>query len=561
MAPDDLSQPSASARSSILPRSIARAIVEMRRAMAGPLTAADLTVLTGVPQRTLRRHFMTFVGHGPLEHYRQMRLAAVREALLAYGGDGASVTEVAAAFGFMHLGRFSSAYRIRFGERPSATVARARAATQPPITGRAPTIEPRLLTGSATEDVAPLSLPSGWRLVPALAVLPFRTATGLMEDRAFAEGLAEHLAAALARTRDVAIHVARPAVAGAATSARAVGARYGLTGHLSRPRERCLRIILRLVDQAAADRTLWGDAFDGGADDLLALEDRIVAAVLRAIRPGIEAAETERAQRRPVQDLTARDLVLRAFPILLANDRTSLRDALGPLEQAIELDPDDPVPVALLAYCRMALVNQCAAPDPEAEAARAGQLADRAAALDPVGNAWVLTARGAVATLARRSEEADALLSRARAVDPQFAWAWQRSGCLDARSSIRAEAALRAFRRALWLRIPKAATPTCLAGIGTAHFQIQQYDPAVRAVERAYARNPMATWMNVLLVGGHIGRGDRGAARAPLERLRRGCPYTTAGRLIGWLPQDRDGLPPALLARLPDELAALGLRD
>lgn len=53
-----------------------------------------------------------------------MRLARVRDALLAADPVGASVTAAATAWGFTHLGRFSEAYRRRYGELPSVTLRR-----------------------------------------------------------------------------------------------------------------------------------------------------------------------------------------------------------------------------------------------------------------------------------------------------------------------------------------------------------------------------------------------------------------------------------------------------
>jgi len=53
------------------------------------------------------------------------RLHHVRRDLLA-ARPGARVGDIAAAWGFSHLGRFAAAYRRRFGEPPSATLRAAR---------------------------------------------------------------------------------------------------------------------------------------------------------------------------------------------------------------------------------------------------------------------------------------------------------------------------------------------------------------------------------------------------------------------------------------------------
>jgi AraC-like DNA-binding protein len=53
---------------------------------------------------------------------RQARLDAAHRCLRQ---GGQTVTEVAYAHGFEHLGRFSAYYRERFGELPSVTAAQA----------------------------------------------------------------------------------------------------------------------------------------------------------------------------------------------------------------------------------------------------------------------------------------------------------------------------------------------------------------------------------------------------------------------------------------------------
>jgi AraC-like DNA-binding protein len=59
-----------------------------------------------------------------MKFLRDVRLDAVR-ARLADRDAPSTVAEAAVEFGFGHLSRFSQAYRRRFGENPSQTLARA----------------------------------------------------------------------------------------------------------------------------------------------------------------------------------------------------------------------------------------------------------------------------------------------------------------------------------------------------------------------------------------------------------------------------------------------------
>jgi transcriptional regulator GlxA family with amidase domain len=70
-----------------------------------------------------------FKRHGeasPLAYARHQRLQAahlaLRTAARAGGAARASVTDVALAHGFVHMGRFSAQYRAQFGCLPSETL-------------------------------------------------------------------------------------------------------------------------------------------------------------------------------------------------------------------------------------------------------------------------------------------------------------------------------------------------------------------------------------------------------------------------------------------------------
>ncbi|MFA5609961.1 MAG: helix-turn-helix transcriptional regulator, partial [Alcaligenes sp.] len=63
--------------------------------------------------------FREHLGVAPMARLKQMRLKAARQYLQQ---GGMSVTEVALACGFTHLGQFSADYRHSYGERPSETL-------------------------------------------------------------------------------------------------------------------------------------------------------------------------------------------------------------------------------------------------------------------------------------------------------------------------------------------------------------------------------------------------------------------------------------------------------
>ena len=84
----------------------------------------DLCRFTGVSLRSLQRCFAEYFQVSPSEFIRARRLDAARQDLLAAASPNQTVTSVALASGFTHLGRFSVDYREHFGELPRETLAK-----------------------------------------------------------------------------------------------------------------------------------------------------------------------------------------------------------------------------------------------------------------------------------------------------------------------------------------------------------------------------------------------------------------------------------------------------
>ncbi|MGO4690144.1 AraC family transcriptional regulator [Glaciibacter sp. 2TAF33] len=104
--------------------SVSEAVDLMRARPAHAWTTAELAAASSTSVRSLQENFRRSVGTSPMRYLRDFRLEQVHKELVATEPGAATVTEVAARWGFVHLGRFAAAYRQRFGERPSDTISR-----------------------------------------------------------------------------------------------------------------------------------------------------------------------------------------------------------------------------------------------------------------------------------------------------------------------------------------------------------------------------------------------------------------------------------------------------
>ena len=103
-----------------------RAAEEYIRANAHlSLSLGDICMAAGVNSRTLQHSFQRKRSLSPMQFLRQLRLERVRAELL-HPDPTTTVTAAASRWGFLHFGRFAAEYHARFGEKPSATLQRAR---------------------------------------------------------------------------------------------------------------------------------------------------------------------------------------------------------------------------------------------------------------------------------------------------------------------------------------------------------------------------------------------------------------------------------------------------
>jgi len=110
-----------------------RAIEAIRYADLTTLELGGLCAAAGVSARALEYAFRKNLGVSPGVFIRQLRLHALRRALLASAAGESTVTDLAYHLGFTQLGRLAAHYRSVFGEPPSSTLARPFPGDYPPF--------------------------------------------------------------------------------------------------------------------------------------------------------------------------------------------------------------------------------------------------------------------------------------------------------------------------------------------------------------------------------------------------------------------------------------------
>ena len=116
-----------------------------------------------------------------------------------------------------------------------------------------------------------------------------------------------------------------------------MGVRYLLDGSVRRAADR-VRISVNLID-ARDGVQLWAERFDGAMTDIFSLQDEVALSAAARIEPEIRGEEIRRALAKPVADLDAYDLLLRALALTRDSSREDMKQAHLLFEQCLAQDP------------------------------------------------------------------------------------------------------------------------------------------------------------------------------------------------------------------------------
>jgi adenylate cyclase len=384
---------------------------------------------------------------------------------------------------------------------------------------------------------APLALPDK----PSIAVLPFQNMSGDPEQEYFADGMVEEIITALSHVRWLFViarnssftYKGRPV--GAKQAGRELGVRYVLEGSVRKGGNR-VRITTQLIE-AETGAHLWADRFDGSLEDVFDLQDKVAINVAGVIEPALQAAEVRRSAARPMHDVTAYDLYLRALATYYPITKERLLEALELLHQAIAIDRHCGPALSLAAMCQMRLFREGWADEPQT----AGEAVDLARqALQVAGDDPGILANAAF-VLANFGEDIGAMMAlvdRALTLTPSFSRGWFLSGVLRLWAG-QHDLAIEHAETALRLS-PRERTGTPLSLIGEAHFFKRQFDEAASKLLLSVQENPGYPHSYRVLAAcyAHLGRPDE--ARRVVARLRSITPRLVPSAAQLRRPADRE---------------------
>ncbi|MFV2035732.1 MAG: BTAD domain-containing putative transcriptional regulator, partial [Halocynthiibacter sp.] len=213
-------------------------------------------------------------------------------------------------------------------------------------------------TATAKSPASPLSGAFNGRA--AVAVLPFRCLSDTKSDVYFADGITEDVANGLAVWRWFPVIGRYTSGQSGNTNAtiqsvsRESGARYVIGGSLRRSGSR-YRVTSELSD-AGTGQQLWSQQFDGSADDIFEIQDRISDEIARRVEPEIRRAESKRLYRKKPSELNVWEMLHKARVLKFRNGHAygAPEDnvtAMALFREALAQDPNSSDAVSGIATC------------------------------------------------------------------------------------------------------------------------------------------------------------------------------------------------------------------
>ena len=212
-----------------------------------------------------------------------------------------------------------------------------------------------VLMGHETEEVSQISssAPSAAPTVrqpsanekPRLIVLPFNNLSNVEDNDFLVDGIVEDLITEFSRINSIEVISRNTAFSlkGKEIENTKIAAEFGIdfiaTGSIRSSGNR-IRISVDLTDPATGS-SIWSERYDATMDDVFEVQDEIVRKVIVALVGKLEMAGLERAKRKPTENLTSYEYLLRGRDFHHKFSKEGVLSAIEMLDKSIEADPNN----------------------------------------------------------------------------------------------------------------------------------------------------------------------------------------------------------------------------
>jgi adenylate cyclase len=200
----------------------------------------------------------------------------------------------------------------------------------------------------------------------SIAVLPFTNISADPEQEYFCEGLSEELINALTQIKDLRV-VARTSAFSfkeKEIDVREIGRKLNVDAVLEgsvRKADKRLRITAQLVNVEDGYH-LWSERFDREMADIFAIQDEISLAITDRMRLKLLGEDKARLTKRSTESFEAYNLYLRGLHFRRKLTYDSIQKSVYYFKRVIEIDPENALAYAGLAYSYMVLIFYASVP-------------------------------------------------------------------------------------------------------------------------------------------------------------------------------------------------------
>jgi len=409
---------------------------------------------------------------------------------------------------------------------------------------------------------------------PSIAVLPFTNLSDDPDQAYFADGMADDLITDLSKVSGLFV-IARNttfAYKGKAVTIKQVaedlGVRYVLEGSVRQSGEQ-VRVNAQLID-ATTGGHLWAERFDGGVENIFAVQDAFVREIVAALALNLSEGEQQAIAQGNTRNIDAREAFQRGWEHYLRFTPEDNAKAVEQFKRAVGLDPEYGRAYSALG---MVYVRGCQWRWSEV-LGMSGSAANSMAQhylYEGEKHASSLTnvAASQIHLYNDRHDKAFTEAARAVSLDPNDPEAHV-SMALAMITTGRPEAGLEFVQTALRLN-PSHPSHYVLAH-AMAYFSMDDLEQTAAVLNEALQRDPEAVELAPLLAATYAQLGRREEARVALLQYRPGASQIELQNLAfvyhfpyDWTAKERaimdrllDGLH---IAALPSETTALSLAD